>query len=158
MQYDESTIEGLISPFLSETGGLMRAMRALQGALGCVPQEAMPVLAKSFNITKAEVRGVITFYDDFKEAKEPSTVVRVCQAEACQSVGSRALTDRVAKLLGLGGLGERSKNGAVGLEGVFCLGLCSTAPAMMVGEKLVGRAEGARVDKALAAAAEEASA
>ena len=85
-----------------------------------------------------------------KEIQIPAkTVVKICQAEACQSVGSHTLTERVATALGVE-LGATSNDRSVALEPVYCLGLCSCGPSMMVGEKLYARAEGKRLDGILA--------
>lgn len=149
MVYDEATLRSLIGAHVGETGGLMIALRAVQEAFGHIPREAVPVIAHVFNLTQAEVKGVYSFYDDFKTEPVAKTVVKVCQAEACQSVGSHVLTSRVAKALGLE-LGETSDDRAVALEPVYCLGLCSCGPSMMIGEKLYARAEGKRLDSILA--------
>ena len=51
------------------------------------------MIAHIFNLTQAEVKGVYSFYDDFKTEPVAKTVVKVCQAEACQSVGQPRLTN-----------------------------------------------------------------
>lgn len=149
MVVDEASLKALVEPHVGATGGLMIALLAVQAAHGHIPPESHAAIADAFNITKAEVRGVVSFYDDFTDAPVAKTVVRVCQAEACQSVGGRTLTEQVGRTLGLA-LGEANADNSVAFEPVYCLGLCSCAPAMMVGDKLVGRAEGKRVDAALA--------
>jgi formate dehydrogenase subunit gamma len=152
MVYDEASIEAIVTPYVGATGGLIVALRAVQSGLGHVPAESFAVIARTFNITQAEVRGVVSFYDDFKSEPVAKTVVRICQAEACQSVGSHALTKRISETLGLA-LGETSADRSVGLEPVYCLGLCSCGPSMMVGDKLYGRAEGRRLDVILSSIA-----
>ena len=66
----------------------------------------------------------------------------VCQAEACQATGSRALTATLEKRLGVK-LGRTSEDRVVGLEPVYCLGLCARAPALMVDGSLVVDADDA---------------
>ena len=146
MMYDEASLRLLIGDEVGRTGGLMIALRKIQATFGHIPAEAVPVIAHIFNITKAEVKGVTSFYDDFSNEPVAKTVVRVCQAEACQSVGCAVLTDRLSKELGVS-LGETSGDGAVALEPVYCLGLCSVGPAMMIGETLYANAEGPRLEK-----------
>ncbi|MBL4839050.1 MAG: NAD(P)H-dependent oxidoreductase subunit E, partial [Kordiimonadaceae bacterium] len=60
------------------------------------------------------------------------TEVRLCAAEACQAIGARQLTKDV--------LTACETLPPVSLVPVYCLGLCSVAPAAMVGGKLIGRA------------------
>jgi formate dehydrogenase subunit gamma len=66
----------------------------------------------------------------------------VCQAEACQATGARALTRTLEERLGVK-LGRTSEDGIVGLEPVYCLGLCARGPALMVDGSLVVDADGA---------------
>ena len=137
-----------MAPHAEETGGLISALRQVQQGLGHIPKEAVVVAADIFNLSQAEVRGVVSFYEDFRDEPLGRTVIRVCQAEACQAVGAVACTKHVATKLGIS-LGETSDNGAVSLLPVYCLGLCATGPAIMVDGKPFGRAEGERLDALL---------
>jgi formate dehydrogenase subunit gamma len=112
-------------------GALLPILRDVQQALGCVPAEAVPVIAEALNLTRAEVHGVVSFYHDFREAPPGRRVVKLCQAEACQARGGRAVTGAAEAGLGLR-LGETSPDGAVTLEAVYCLGLCASGPAALV--------------------------
>jgi len=145
---NSSKAADLMAPHAEETGGLISALRQVQQVLGHIPQEAVVVAADIFNLSQAEVRGVVSFYEDFHNEPLGRTVIRVCQAEACQAVGAVACTNHVATKLGVS-LGETSDNGAVSLMPVYCLGLCATGPAIMVDGKPFGRAEGDRLDALL---------
>lgn len=144
-----------ITAFVSETGGLMHALNALQARDGYIDAALVPKLAKAFNITKAEVKGVISFYDDFTKAPKGKHVVRICQAEACQAVGSRSLTAHTLEKLGIG-LGDTTPDGHVTVEAVYCLGLCATGPAVMIDGHVKGRVAPADLDPILDAAEAEA--
>lgn len=153
----KETIQDLATPFRGEAGGLISALRAVQAVHGCIPQSADAILADLFNLSRAEVRGVISFYTDFSREAKGDTVVRVCAAEACQAAGGRAIAAAAEKVCGVK-MDETSASGQVSLEPVYCLGLCSVAPAAMVGEKLLGRASEEKLERALAdALAENAS-
>ncbi len=119
-------------------GGVLRALREIVAAQGHVGREQEHVVADVFNLSRAEVRGIVSFYHDLKTTPRPPVEVRVCQAEACQAVGSRELTKRIENHLGLR-LGEA--NDAVGLDAVYCLGLCAQGPSMMVNGRPVARAD-----------------
>ncbi len=49
-----------------QRGALLPILHAVQAALGCVPPEAIPVLADELNLSRADVHGVVTFYHDFR--------------------------------------------------------------------------------------------
>lgn len=134
----QSAILALVQPFTGETGGLMKALHAVQKTEGYIDAAALPVIADAFNLTKAEVKGVISFYEDFRRKPAGDHVIKICQAEACQAVGARALTEKALAAIGVS-LGDTSVSASVTIEPVYCLGLCASGPAAMVDGKLRGR-------------------
>lgn len=119
-------------------GALLPLLHAVQEALGHVPPAAVPLIAQALGRSRAEVHGVVSYYHFFRSAPAGRVVVQLCQAEACQSCGSQALTAAAERILGCR-LGETRADGAVTLEPVYCLGLCAQAPAGSVAE--AGQAE-----------------
>ena len=121
-------------------GPLLPILHAIQVAFGHVPDTAIPQIAKALQMTKAEVHGVVSFYHDFRSAPAGKHVLKLCRAEACQTVGADAVADRIKKALGID-WHETTADGRVTLEPVFCLGLCACGPAAMVDGRLVGRCD-----------------
>lgn len=119
-------------------GPLLPILHGIQDEFGYVPQAALPVIADGLNLSRAEVHGVVSFYHDYREAPAGRHVIKMCRAEACQSMGGDALAERLLELLGID-WHETSANGAVTVEPVYCLGLCACAPAAMVDGEMVGR-------------------
>src|SRR5580658_5693433 len=68
-------------------GALIPILHALQEEFGYIDEAAVPVVAEALNISHAEVHGVITFYHDFRHTPPGRHVLRMCRAEACQSMG-----------------------------------------------------------------------
>ncbi|WP_306031112.1 formate dehydrogenase subunit gamma [Stappia sp. MMSF_3263] len=130
-------------------GPLLPILHAVQQEFGFVPAGALPVIAEGLNLSRAEVHGVMSFYHDFREKPAGRHVVKVCRAEACQSMGGDAVAERMRERLGVD-WHETTADGNVTLEPVFCLGLCACAPAAMVDERLVGRVDEARAVALLA--------
>ncbi len=117
---------------------LLEILHDLQHDMGHVPEAALPVLAKALNISRAEVHGVMTFYHDFRAKPAGRHVVKMCKAEACQSMAGSELAEAAQKSLKIK-FGETTSDGAITLEAVYCLGLCATAPAILVNDRPVGR-------------------
>jgi len=132
----------------TEMGALLPALHALQDYFGYVDDAAIPLLADVLNLSRAEVHGVITFYDYFRASPPGRHTLRVCRAEACQAMQGEALLAHAKKRLGIE-LHETTANGAISLEPVFCLGNCGCAPAVMIDENLYGRVSPARLDALL---------
>ncbi|HLQ18173.1 MAG TPA: formate dehydrogenase subunit gamma [Tabrizicola sp.] len=121
-------------------GPLLPILHAIQEAFGYVPDSAVPQIAKALMLSKAEVHGVVSFYHDFRSAPAGRHVLKLCRAEACQTVGADAVADRIKRALGID-WHETTADGRVTLEPVFCLGLCACGPAAMVDGRLVGRVD-----------------
>jgi len=134
-------------------GPLLPILHAIQKEFGHVPQICLPIIARELNLSRAEVHGVMSFYHDFRTEPAGRHVLRICRAEACQSMGGEALGEAIQKALGIS-WHETTVDGSVTLEPVFCLGLCSCAPAAQLDEELIGRADFDAVRQALAETAQ----
>lgn len=130
-------------------GGLLPALHAVQDALGHVPDEAVPILAQALNRSRAEVHGVVTYYHHFRRTPPGRTVVQLCRAEACQACGAEELLAHAERTLGCP-RHETRADGAVSLEPVYCLGLCASAPAVQIGQRLHARVTPEMLDQLLA--------
>lgn len=127
---------------------LLEILHDLQSELSFVPDEALPVLARALNLSRAEVYGVVTFYHDFRREPAARHTIKVCRAEACQSMNGRQLVEDLERRFKLK-VGEMSADGSVAIEATYCLGFCATAPAAMVDGKLMARATADKISKAL---------
>lgn len=128
-----STVAKILAAKQSLPGALLPILHAIQEALGYIPPEAVPSIARALNLSRAEVHGVITYYHYFRQTLPGRHVVRVCRAEACQSVGSEALAAHVQNVLACD-FHATSADGAVTLEPVYCLGHCAVGPNIQIDE------------------------
>ncbi|WP_421695803.1 formate dehydrogenase subunit gamma [Aestuariivirga sp.] len=128
---------------------LLEILHDLQEDLGFVPEAALPALAKALNLSRAEVHGVVSFYHDFRREPAGRHVIKVCQAEACQSMRGTELSAMIERYLQVK-LGQTTADGAITVEAVYCLGNCALAPAIMVDDRLVGRVDPAKFEKIVA--------
>lgn len=131
-------VEAIVGRLKPLEGPLLPVLHEIQSEFGHVPEASLPVIAEALNLSRAEVHGVVSFYHDFRDAPAGRHVIKVCRAEACQSMGGEALSERLLELLGLD-WHETSADGAVTIEPVYCLGLCACAPAALVDGEVVGR-------------------
>ncbi len=138
-------VEDILVAHKGMEGALLPILHAVQADFGYVPQEALPIIAKDLNISRAEAHGVLSFYHDFREKPAGRHVLKLCRAESCQSMGADALAAHAEQALGVG-FHQTRADGAVTLEPIFCLGLCACGPAAMLDGKLIGRLDAARID------------
>jgi formate dehydrogenase subunit gamma len=141
----------IIEEIKGAEGPLLPILHELQEEFGYVPEPALPMIAQALNLSRAEVHGVATFYHDFRREPAGKHVLKVCGAEACQSMGGDHIAACAEKSLGIK-VGGTSPDGQVTLEHVYCLGLCAVAPAAMFDGRVVGRVDEGRLQGLLAEA------
>ena len=144
----EERVREIIDAHRRDRGALLPILHALLAEFGYVDQAVLPLVAKELNLSRADVHGVVTFYDDFRQEPPGYTTVRICRAEACQAVGAEALGEHAKRRTGVG-FGDTTSDGAITLDEVFCLGNCALAPAVQVDDRLHGRVSPARFDALL---------
>lgn len=149
--FDEAKARKIIEAELGSEGPLLVILHALQHAFGYIPAEAEPLIASILNITRADVHGVVTFYHDFRRAPAGRHVLKLCRAEACQSMGAEGNSRRLLRALGID-WGGTTPDGSLTVEPVYCLGLCATSPSALLDGKPVGRLNAEQLE-ALAAEA-----
>jgi formate dehydrogenase subunit gamma len=141
-------VRALVDKHRHTPGALLPLLHEVQDTLGHIPADVVPAIAQGLNLSRAEVHGVITYYHHFRSQPAGRHVVQVCRAEACQACGADALLARAEQLLGCSSHANTA-DGAVTLEPVFCLGLCATAPAVQVDDRLHGRVTPERLARLL---------
>jgi formate dehydrogenase subunit gamma len=127
---------------------MLPILHALQEEFGYVDDEAIPLIADALNLSKAEVVGVVHFYHDYRHEAPGRHILKVCRAEACQSMGCESLVRHVTSKLGAG-MGETTADGAFSLDTVYCLGNCALSPAVMLDGRLYGKVTHERIDTLL---------
>ncbi|MCB1405416.1 MAG: formate dehydrogenase subunit gamma [Rhodobacteraceae bacterium] len=148
---EQDVLSQILAAHRAVEGALLPILHAVQDAFGFVPPEALPLIARDQNISRAEAHGVMSFYHDFREHPAGRSILKICRAEACQAMGADALADHARDSLKID-WHETTPDGAITLEPVFCLGLCACGPAAMIDGKLVGRADVAKLDAIIAGA------
>ena len=128
----------IISPLAREPGALLPILHALQSHFKYIPRDCVPTVAKLLNLSRAEVHGVISFYDWFHSEPTGQRTVYICRAEACQAMGSAAIEEAAKQQLGID-FHETSDDGRVSLQPIYCLGNCACSPNVMVDETLHSR-------------------
>ena len=125
IKWDVAIAEDVIATFRDEPGPVLIALQAIQEKFGYVDDQAIDLIAKEFNVSRAEVFGTFSYYHDLKSA--PSNAVKICAAEACQALGCDSL------------ISDAEKAG-LEVEKAYCFGNCALGPAAMKGDRLIGRA------------------
>jgi formate dehydrogenase subunit gamma len=137
--WDPETARDIVEQYKNLEGPLLPILHALQERFGVIGEPAVKLVAGILNLTRAEVHGVISFYHDFRREPAGRHVIKVCRAEACQSMGCEDLVLRLERALGVN-LSDTTHDRRVTLEEVYCLGNCALSPAVLIDGELHGRA------------------
>jgi formate dehydrogenase subunit gamma len=129
--WNETEANAIIDAHLGQEGPMLPILHALQAAFGHICEPAMRLVAQKLNVTRAEVYGVASFYHDFRLQAKGRHTLKICRAEACQSMGSEAQARKFLDALGLDWDGT-TPDGRLTVEPVYCLGLCACSPSAML--------------------------
>ncbi|GAB2796918.1 NAD(P)H-dependent oxidoreductase subunit E [Amycolatopsis magusensis] len=111
-----------------DRGALLPVLHGLQAEFGYLDQALLPLVAKELNLSRADVHGVISFYTDFRTEPPGRTVVKLCRAEACQSVGAERLVAHAEQVLG-SKVGQTTADGSVSSPTAAWWSTCTAEPA-----------------------------
>ena len=143
---DEATTSEIVAQYGAKPELLVQILQTIVTRYGWVPVATIRQLALELNLSRAEVHGVVQYYHDFRTEEPGRHIVKICQAEACQAMGSRELTDYARRTLTMD-LHETQDD--ITLEPVYCLGNCACSPAVMIDGKTYGRVDEARFNALL---------
>jgi formate dehydrogenase subunit gamma len=131
---DAASLQVVLDQHAARPGALLPVLHAVQALWGYVPDDAVPAIAQALNLSRAEVHGVLTYYPHFRRQPPAQVAVQVCMAEACRACGADAVMAQAQVLLRCAPHETRA-DGQASLEPVYCLGLCSAAPALQIGPR-----------------------
>jgi len=143
---DKTTTSEIVAEYGSKPEMLVQILQTIIGRFGWIPEETIRQLADELNLSRADVHGVVEYYHDFRTTEPGKHIVKICQAEACQAMGSRELTDYATKTLAMS---LHDTENDITLEPIYCLGNCACSPAVMINGKTHGRVDEARFNALL---------
>ena len=131
-------IDAHIATHKTMPGALLPLLHAIQDDIGWIPEDAYLPISKALALSVAEVHGVVTFYHHFHRHPVGKHILQICRAESCQAMGSEQLEKDIKAKLGID-YHETTKDGALTLLPVYCLGNCACSPAVMLDDEVYGR-------------------
>lgn len=134
MQDKAAIFKDIIARYKQHEGPLLPILHAIQDEFEFIPSEAIQYIADGLNLSRADVHGVMSFYHDFRQQAPGKNILKLCRAEACQSMGGKNLSDQIMQKYNIDWHKTTTDN-SLTLEPVFCLGLCANGPAAMLNDK-----------------------
>lgn len=123
--------------FVGEEGRLIPLLQQAQAEDGYLRRERLQEIHEVSGVPLANIYGVATFYAQFRLKPVGKYLLRVCHGTACHVSGAVEVSQAVEKHLGIPN-GETTPDRMFSIETVSCLGCCSLAPVLMIGNSTFG--------------------
>ncbi len=140
-EVDYGLMEGLLKKYAGHKGGLIPLLQGTQQLYGYIPERAFQMISNATGVQVADIYGVATFYAQFRLKPVGKHIIRVCHGTACHVQNAPVITDALSSALEIKN-GETTPDMNFTLESVACLGCCSLAPVMMIGDESYGKLDG----------------
>lgn len=111
---------------------LLPILHHVQKVFGFIDENAIIEIARHLNLSRAEVYGVVSFYDDFRTSSPPKNKIKICMGEACIAQGARKVYEKACA----------NPASETEVSKIYCLGLCSRGPAAMVNDETIAEFRG----------------
>lgn len=141
LEVDLHPLAEAFEKYRNKSGNLIPLLQATQHLYGFIPKEAFNLISKETGVPVADIYGVATFYAQFRLQPVGENIIKVCHGTACHVQNANKITEAIMDELGVKDGGTTEDNFFT-LESVACLGCCSLAPVMMIGENTYGKLSG----------------
>jgi len=134
----DSQLAAVLQYCTTRPPNILDTLLAVQAKIGLVPQAALPEIARTLQVTEADILGVLTYYPELRTNPTGRHLIRVCTGESCMANHCGRLTEALAEELRIG-MGATTPDGRFTLEKIYCVGNCAVGPSVMIDEDIHGR-------------------
>ena len=134
---DRTLLEPVIDDLYESGTGLITVLQNVQDVYGYLPRLALQDVSLASGISLSQIYGVASFYNQFRLSPIGKYLIDVCHGTACHVAGAGLITNALEEELGIES-GKTTKDMMYTLSSVACMGACSQAPVMRVGDETYG--------------------
>jgi NADH-quinone oxidoreductase subunit E len=145
-QVNLELIDHLIQKYKGKKGNMIPLLQGTQEIYGYLPRSAFEKIATETGLNLSEMFGVATFYSQFRLKPVGKHIIKICHGTACHVQNAKEISEALEEALKIKD-GETTEDRFYTLESVACLGCCSLAPVMMIGEQTYGKLTGNEATK-----------
>lgn len=138
---DLALLDPLITKYKGKKGSVIPLLQGAQDLYGYIPREVFLKLSDDSGIPLSDLYGVATFYAQFRLHPVGKHIIKVCHGTACHVQNAVEITESLEEALKIKD-GQTTTDRLFTLESVACLGCCSLAPVMMIGDHTYGKLTG----------------
>ena len=122
----------------TEKEKVLEILQAVQGEFGYLPKEGLERVCELTEITPAAIAGVSTFYNQFRHRPAGKHIVNICVGTACHVKGAQQIYDAFKRHLNIPDDDDTDADRLFTIEKIACLGCCTLAPAVQIGQITYG--------------------
>jgi len=130
-------VDQIIEKWNSDPDFVIEMIQDIQDEFRYIPREALEEITLRTKVPLARLYHIVTFYKSFSLTPRGEYEIQVCIGTACHVKGAPLILDSFMRELAIQ-IGETTSDGLFSLEGVRCLGCCSLAPVITIGDNLYG--------------------
>ncbi len=145
---DINEIKSIIRKWDNDPEYVIEMMQDIQDRYKHISKTAVDLLCNQTGAPKATIYHIATFYKSFSLEPKGETLIQVCLGTACHVKGAQNVLTSFERSLGIKD-GGTTKDRKYSLEGVRCLGACSIAPVIKIGDEVIGSVQAKDVEKIL---------
>jgi len=145
-EVDLSLIDPIIQKYKNKKGNLIPILQGTQEIFGYLPESAFYKISEETGLNLSELYGVATFYTQFRLHPVGKHIIKICHGTACHVQNADSISYALEDFLKIKD-GQTTDDNMFTLESVACLGCCSLAPVIMVGDKTYGKLDGKKAIK-----------
>jgi len=135
---DYQLVREKVQKYKGKKGATIPVLQSIQEVFGFLPSGILKSASADLGLPLSDMYGVATFYAQFRFSPVGKHIIKVCHGTACHVQNANAITDALEEVLDIRD-GETTPDGLFTLESVACLGCCSLAPVMMIGNNTYGK-------------------
>jgi NADH-quinone oxidoreductase subunit E len=134
---DLKALQPVLDDYYEHGTGLIAMMQNAQDVYGYLPRLAIQEIALQTGVSLSQLYGVASFYNQFRLSPVGEYIIDVCHGTACHVAGAVQITEALEEELGIPD-GKTTKDMKFTLSSVACMGACSQAPVMRIGDQTYG--------------------
>ena len=141
-------LDRIIELWKTDPDYVIEMMQDVQERFRHISKTAIDRINKKTGVPKAYLYHIATFYKAFSLEEKGETIIQVCLGTTCHVKGAAKILDSFERELNIK-TGQTTEDKKFSLEAVACLGACSIAPVVKIGDEVVGNVQAKDVKRLL---------
>ncbi|MBI9034782.1 MAG: NAD(P)H-dependent oxidoreductase subunit E [Bacteroidales bacterium] len=142
-------IQNIVDQIIRDTGTeshqVIPVLQAIQDKFNYLPEEALVRVCDTTEITAAQIFGISTFYSQFRHKATGMHIIKICIGTACHVKGAMQVYDGFKRHFNIPETEDTDTEGLFTIEKVACLGCCTIAPVVQIGDITYGHVDNQKI-------------